>query len=161
MLIKGRIVAPDRTYRGVMVVKNSTIADVGSEKDLSEYEYGPLTYDFGEHLILPGFIDIHTHGIMQFSVFDTVELIKAAKMKVKFGTTGFLPTVASLSEERYLEFGNNVREAQMQNKSGARILGLDAELGSIETGKSADITVLDNDYNCVAAFIKGEKIYGS
>ena len=81
-------------------------------------------YEFGDALILPGFIDVHMHGLGRHDVFEAEELASVAKMQIRFGTTGFLPGVASLSAERYLRFGHDVREAQkITATDAAEIIG--------------------------------------
>ena len=57
--------------------------------------------DFGERRILPGFIDVHTHGAYGFDTNDAEEegLRNWTKNIVSEGVTGFLPTTITQSEE--------------------------------------------------------------
>ena len=40
----------------------------------------------------------------------------------------------------------------------AKLLGVDDKIGSLETGKDADILIVDEGYNIVDTFVKGKKI---
>lgn len=52
------------------------------------------------------------------------------------------------------------RVSKFTSGNPAKILGLDNELGSIAPGKYADLAILDSDFNCIATFMNGEKVYG-
>ncbi len=117
--ITGRIVTPTETHAGTVRVEDGRIAQVGPDIPAE----GKI-HDFGDALVVPGFIDVHMHGITEFETFDVEAIVGSSLAELRFGTTGFLPTVASLTEQQYLQFGKNVRQAQEQAKGrGARILG--------------------------------------
>ena len=40
----------------------------------------------------------------------------------------------------------------------AKMLGVYDRIGSLETGKDADVVILDKDYSVVNTFVKGRKI---
>ena len=114
--INGRIVTPRAVVDG-SVTFDGRIAAIGPRNEAADYDFGPA-------VVLPGFIDVHMHGLGSFAVFDVADLLEVARMQCRFGTTGFLPAAASLSEERYLEFGRNVRRAsELTRPESAEILG--------------------------------------
>jgi N-acetylglucosamine-6-phosphate deacetylase len=45
--------------------------------------------------------------------------------------------------------------AEMVSALPARVVGMDAEIGSLEVGKAADLVVLDSDYQVIAAMVAG------
>ena len=118
VLVKGRIVGPGEIAKGWVAIEGGIIREIGSGKGT-----GGEVYDYGERLILPGFIDVHMHAMGEYSSFETDELVKIAQMKATYGTTGFLGTEASLTTEGYLEFGKNVRQAMQLRPAGAKVLG--------------------------------------
>lgn len=120
--IAGRIVTPDSVVRGTVQIEADRIAAITANRA------GPVEHDFGDALIVPGFIDIHIHGIGPFGLFTANDIAGASALQPQYGTTAFLPSVASATEEDYLQFGRNVRLAQTRTEGkGARILGAHLE----------------------------------
>ena len=118
LAVKGRVVTPERVETGAVTISGERIASVGEPADQG------VTHDYGDALILPGFLDIHMHGLGPYGVTETDDILGVARLQPTYGTTGFLPGVASLSVEGYLEFVRNLRRAQGAAPAGsARILG--------------------------------------
>lgn len=80
--------------------------------------------------------------------FDSVRRAVAAGVRVAFGTdTGVTPHGRNLEELPLLvECGMTPAQAlHAATGSAARLMGLDAELGTLEPGKRADLIVVDGD----------------
>ncbi|MFH1615228.1 MAG: N-acetylglucosamine-6-phosphate deacetylase [Planctomycetota bacterium] len=121
--VRGRIVTPKDVFPGFVRIEGERITGI----DTKAADIGKV-YDFGSWLVLPGFIDMHLHGVGEHTIFDMNSITGAAFEQIRHGTTGFLPAAASVSEERYIEFGRNVRQAQQRWKGGcARIFGAEFE----------------------------------
>lgn len=118
--VHGKIVTPHEIIDGSMEFERGIITRVGPPAQRPSGRRAADDYDFGHALILPGFIDMHMHGLGENDVFTADEMVGVAKMQCRFGTTGFLPTAASLSTERYLQFGHNVRKAQAAIHTAAK-----------------------------------------
>jgi N-acetylglucosamine-6-phosphate deacetylase len=117
MRLNGRIVTPRAILEGCLTIESGRIAAIGPRDAAAER-------DFGDALVVPGFIDVHMHGLVGFGIFDTEDLVEIAQMQCRFGTTGFLPTAASLDESRYIEFGHHVRRArELAGPDCAEIIG--------------------------------------
>ncbi|HRU06693.1 MAG TPA: amidohydrolase family protein [Candidatus Brocadiia bacterium] len=118
-ILKGRIVAADGVFKGALVVEEGRISRMGR----TATGRGRVL-DFGDAFILPGFIDLHVHGLLQFGVMDAQGIMGVAAAQPRFGVTGFTPGAASLSVERYLQFADGVRQAQREAPpASAKILG--------------------------------------
>ena len=48
---------------------------------------------------------------------------------------------------------------EMASTNPARYLGIEGQTGSITPGKLADISVISDDYTCLATFVDGNKVY--
>lgn len=96
------------------------------------YEYGSheTDKDYGELRIVPGFIDIHTHGAYGFETNDgepegLVTWMK--RLPSQEGVTAFLPSTITQSREVLSKALINVRNVKNSQKEGAEILGVHFE----------------------------------
>ncbi|HEY8422552.1 MAG TPA: N-acetylglucosamine-6-phosphate deacetylase [Thermoclostridium sp.] len=100
-------------------------------KILGISSYGELTpdVDYGDRLIVPGFIDIHTHGMGGYSADEPSPegLIKWLKALPAEGVTSFLPATTTQSRETTIESLKNIAEVKKQRHTGAEIIGVHLE----------------------------------
>lgn len=102
----------------------------GKIKAINDYGEKAVDFDFGNQRIVPGFIDVHTHGAYGY---DTNEpalegLFKwAATLPKDEGVTSFLPTTVTHSEDVLLKAVENVAKAMKKDYNGAEILGVHME----------------------------------
>lgn len=83
LLANGRIILSD------LVIEDGKIASIGPENDIAKNKSTTINAD-GRY-VLPGFIDLHTHGIGYESFCSS--LTKYAAKEAEFGTTTFYPTM--------------------------------------------------------------------
>jgi N-acetylglucosamine-6-phosphate deacetylase len=107
----------------------------GRIEGIHPYGTKPVDMDFNDLRIVPGFIDVHTHGAYGFDTNDgdKAGLRRWLQNIVSEGVTGLLPTTVTQSEEVLTKTLRNVAEvARAQEKEpdsapGARILGIHLE----------------------------------
>ncbi len=101
-----------------LVIENGRVAEVLADSDLPRAN----THDWRGHLIVPGFIDVHVHGVESFDVLDE-SVAEVARRLPRFGVTAFCPTsvACSPSELRRLldEVGTLIGQPA---KGSARVL---------------------------------------
>ena len=94
------------------------------------FDYGEKQpdMDYGDALILPGFIDIHTHGAYGYDTLrgDIKGLKFWQKKLLKEGVTGFLPTLAAASVDNMRSAMDTISQAA-KDQTEARILGIHLE----------------------------------
>ncbi|MGZ9453776.1 N-acetylglucosamine-6-phosphate deacetylase [Mycoplasma sp. AC157] len=79
----------------------------------------------GSNLIVPGFVDLHIHGIANYDVMDNKEsLYKVSKKLAKLGTTSFMPTAMSKQWTKILDSLNSM---SLVEKTVSRNLGIHLE----------------------------------
>ena len=79
----------------------------------------------GDKILIPGFIDTHTHGLMGKDFMDGKEATEfITKEFVKFGVTSIFPTIMTRDLETMKKSLNDIAEAKSQ---GANILGIHTE----------------------------------
>lgn len=86
-------------------------------------------YDFRDARIVPGFIDIHTHGAYGFDTnyAEPEGLRKWTAGVVSEGVTGILATTVTDKKETLLKAVRNVNDVASSGYEGARILGIHLE----------------------------------
>ena len=93
MILAGAdLVLPDRLVpRGTLVVSDGRIEAI--ETRLIDGPSGATRIDCSGHVIVPGFIDVHVHGVEGIDVLDGGSAVaEVASRLPKFGVTGFCPT---------------------------------------------------------------------
>lgn len=105
--------------------------EVEDGKITNIYPYGTkeVDEDYSEKRIVPGFIDVHTHGAYGFDTNDAEEegLRTWLKNIVKEGVTGILPTTITQSEEVLTAAVSNVAKVVREGYEGAEVLGIHFE----------------------------------
>lgn len=120
-LSAGEIFTPYECIKnGIITVENGVITDVrgrGTEK---------TSLDFSESIIVPGFIEVHTHGIAGADVMDaTAESIdKMKKAFVSHGVTAFCPTTDTAPIDHLKKALNAIKASK---NPGAKALGAHLE----------------------------------
>ncbi len=122
-LYSNRIVTPQGVISGYIHVEDGKIREITQNK--------PTEFiDYSDKIIMPGYIDIHTHGWATGSYWfeKTPEsIIEMKKHLPKVGVTSFLASTGTDSVEnifKYIDAGNKVYKKDYE---GAELLGLHLE----------------------------------
>ncbi|MDD5075813.1 MAG: amidohydrolase family protein [Sphaerochaetaceae bacterium] len=136
LLIKNaHIITPlSEILHGFIVTKGKYIHYIGDLiEDEKKYNYFKQVVesevDFKGNYALPGFIDIHTHGVLGKDYSDSPELVKEEGVfRASKGITGFLPTLgAFVSPEKLLSSADKLTKYIKDVEGGAKPLGINLE----------------------------------
>jgi N-acetylglucosamine-6-phosphate deacetylase len=126
------VVLPDRVASGLTVVlEGDRIVDLTSgPRELSSQE---TRVDVTGRLIVPGFIDVHVHGLLGVDVLDGPDAVMTvARQLPRFGVTAFCPTSVACSNDTLEVFLASVAAARVAAEPGAaRVLPAHLESGFI------------------------------
>ena len=113
---------------GAIVIENGKIAQV-LEPGTPYPTDTDWVYDAEGELVMPGFIDVHTHGAAGVDVCDADDptaIEKIAKAKLEEGCTSWCPTTLTVSSEDLEKALGHVAEYR-KNEKYAKVLGVHLE----------------------------------
>jgi N-acetylglucosamine-6-phosphate deacetylase len=121
------LVLPDRVLTaGTLVLDGDRIADVRPGIDLPPEggRHSDLHFSFPDHYIVPGFIDVHVHGVEGTDALDGGTAIATiAERLPRYGVTGFCPTTIACDPPSLRRMLAGVRSARTTRPpGGARVL---------------------------------------
>lgn len=110
--------------------------------------------DAGDGYVVPGFIDIHTHGAVNVDFADgsPEEIIKAIKYHASNGVTSIMPTITSSTVPKIMSALENLEKAMQDEEYGKCIVGAHLEgpyLSQAQSGaqeKSLITEPIEKDY---------------
>lgn len=107
IISNARIVLEDKIINGYVVIEGGKILRISEGKAPACQN----VTDAGGNLLVPGFVDLHTHGAGGRDFMDgTVEdMVVAAQCELSYGTTTLLPTSLSSSDEDLFLFLDNFK----------------------------------------------------
>ena len=150
--LKGNIITDLGIQKGFIRVEEGVISDVGDIKPDSE------VLDAGDSYIVPGFIDLHTHGVHYFRVDNGPEdLAGMCRIFPQYGVTGFLPTVIPRPMGEDTDFLGKLSGAITD---GAEILGFHLEGPFLKlTGAIIAEALSDTNISRAESLIQASKPY--
>jgi len=127
LLRNGRLVSPDRDHAGSILLDDDKIERIF----LASEELPPADreIDLAGKTVLPGFIDIHSHGRSGADFCDgTPEAFETiGNGKLSEGVTSFLATTLTISVDDITKTCQSAENYRKNNRTGARLLGMHLE----------------------------------
>lgn len=126
LIIRGKVVTPTQViFPGELIVSQGRIRKIG--KSISSSTKQGEILDFGGDIVLPGFVDIHLHGLAEYGPTGR-DILGIASLEPQYGTTAFLPSLASATHQEFLCFLEDIMKSMADREAGqARVLGAHLE----------------------------------
>jgi len=123
----GKLILPDTSIeQKTLVIENQKISEI--IPNLPNLRSSDKVVDATAKWVVPGFIDIHTHGALGKDTIDSTcdAIYTLGRFFVAHGVTSYLPTTLSSTKELTIKSIENVANCP-QPKDGARHLGIHVE----------------------------------
>ena len=121
VLAKGDVVLADRVLSdGSIIIDNGHIAAI----ETANVDIAATTIDVSDCYVVPGFVDVHVHGVEGFDTLDGGDAVaQIASRLPRYGVTAFCPTTVACTPGDLRVFLNQVRDSRVAALNGrARVL---------------------------------------
>jgi N-acetylglucosamine-6-phosphate deacetylase len=125
LLTGADLVLPDRVLDGgTIAIDGDRIVEINPADAGATSGQSDLSFHFPDHYIVPGFIDVHVHGVEGLDTLDGGTVISAiAERMPRFGVTAFCPTSLACDPPSLRRMLAGVRVARTTRPpGGARVL---------------------------------------
>ncbi len=121
------LVLPGRTQSaGVLVIDGERIADIGSDVARVRRD-AAIETDLRGHIVVPGFVDVHVHGLEGLDTLDGGDVIASMARRLPgFGVTAFCPTTVACAPAALRAVLQRVAALRGRN-GGAQVLAAHLE----------------------------------
>jgi len=123
------IVQSEKVFIAEQFIPAQIHVEDGKISKVSQYGQVNPDIDYGSKYIVPGFIDIHSHGMGGYSTDDPSPegLVRWLKALPSEGVTSFLPATTTQSRQTTTEALKNIATVKNQKHTGAEIIGAHLE----------------------------------
>ena len=121
VLAGGDIVLPDRILtNGSLVIDGGRITAIEAGRATPA---GASTIDVQDSYLVPGFVDVHVHGLEGYDTLNGADPVAAMASRLpRYGVTAFCPTTVACAPNDLANVLAQVGRARMQPARGARVL---------------------------------------
>ena len=122
VLAGGDLVLPDRIAGGgSVVIDGAVVAAVEGRRDVDPA--GARIIDVSQCYVVPGFVDVHVHGVSGVDAFDPGGIAAMAAALPAHGVTAFCPTTVACDPDALRGFLQQVARARLAPAAvSARVL---------------------------------------
>jgi N-acetylglucosamine-6-phosphate deacetylase len=117
----GEVVGPDGVRTATVLIEADRVVDiVPGSRGGGE---GDEVIDLGGQYVVPGFIDVHVHGVDNLDTLDDGDPIGMLALALpRYGVTGFCPTSIACDPPTLERMLAGIRAARIAGGDGARVL---------------------------------------
>ena len=128
IIINGKVLLEKKFVETSILIEDGIIKGI-ENIDVDKLEEGYEIIDAKGKKIVPGFIDIHTHGANNIDVnhASVEELLELSDFYASKGVTSYLPTLLTDEHETMCGIVKTISKAKKEQTTGSQILGVHME----------------------------------
>ncbi|MBQ6330418.1 MAG: N-acetylglucosamine-6-phosphate deacetylase, partial [Kiritimatiellae bacterium] len=130
VIVNAHVISPAVDLEGAtVVIEGRRISQVTARRVAARPDASTTVVDVGGQYVMPGFIDVHTHGALTYDFCDADEkaIFEVARAKLQEGVTTFLPTTLTVSHEELVVAAKNARKYAEAGQPYAKAPGIHLE----------------------------------
>ena len=130
VIVNAHVISPGVDIeRAAVVIEGRKIRQVAKGKVAARPDASTTVVDVGGQYVMPGFIDVHTHGALTYDFCDTdpKAIFEIAKAKLQEGVTTFLPTTLTVSHGELVAAAKNAKAYADAGMPYAKVPGIHLE----------------------------------
>ena len=130
IIVHAHVISPDVDLKdATVVIEAGKIASITAGRAKAKPDAATTVVDLGGQYLMPGFIDVHTHGALtyDFCDHDPKAIFEVAKAKLQEGVTTFLPTTLTVGHADLLAAAKNAKNYNEQGQPYAKVPGIHLE----------------------------------
>ncbi|MBO5751826.1 MAG: N-acetylglucosamine-6-phosphate deacetylase [Kiritimatiellae bacterium] len=130
VITNAHVISPGVDLKGAtVVIEGRKIKLVTADKVAVKADRDTTVVDVRGQYLMPGFIDVHTHGALGWDFCDSDEkaIFEFAKAKLQEGVTTVFPTTLTVSHEELIKAAKNARKYADEGMPYAKVPGIHLE----------------------------------
>ena len=130
VIVNAHVISPGVDLENAaIVIEGGRIKKVSSGKVAAKASATTTVVDVKGQYVMPGFIDVHTHGALTYDFCDAdpKAIFEIAKAKLQEGVTTFLPTTLTVSHGELVAAAKNAKKYAEAGQPYAKVPGIHLE----------------------------------
>ncbi len=130
IIVNAHVISPDVDLKNAtIIIEGRSIKKVTTAKVVAKADKSTTIVDVKGQYVMPGFIDVHTHGALTYDFCDKDEkaIFEISKAKLQEGVTTYLPTTLTVSHAELITAAKNAKKYVETGQPYAKVPGIHLE----------------------------------